>query len=148
MTIWNKQASIEELNNWAQDTLISHINIKFSKLGPDFLTAIMPVSEKTRQPMGILHGGASCVLSETVGTAAAHLAADSNKTCVGLELNINHIKKVSQGEIEAIASPLHIGRSTQVWEIKIFNSQKELIAAARLTVAVVEIKNVSKQKTP
>ena len=147
MTLWIKKFSLKQLNAWSQNTLISHLKIRFTEIGPDFLAATLPFHQITSQPMGILHGGASCVLMETVSTAAAFLAAPENKTCVGLELNINHLKKVTGGIVEAIATPLHVGRSTQVWEARLYN-QKTLIAAGRLTVAVLEMANVDEQKIP
>lgn len=99
----------------------------------------MPVDHRTKQPLGILHGGASCVLAETVGNAAANYCVDvNNKTCVGLEINVNHIRAVQSGIVTGIAKPLHIGRTTQVWEIRIYNEGKQLTAVSRLTVAVLD----------
>lgn len=101
------------------------------------MTARMPADRRTNQPMGIVHGGATAALAETVASAAANYCVEKGKICVGLELNINHIRAVSAGFVTAVTKPLHIGKSTQVWEIKIVNEARQLISAARLTLAVI-----------
>ena len=139
VTIWKVPVDIEELNRRAQHTLCSHLGIRFIEVGGDFLKATMPVDEKTKQPMGILHGGASCALAETVGSAAANYCLDpQHQVAVGLEININHLRPMYSGVITAIAKPFHLGNTTQVWEIKIFTSQQKLVAIARHTVAVID----------
>lgn len=139
--IWALPVTTDEINRRAKNTLSDHLGIEFIEIGDDHLTAAMPIDQRTIQPMGILHGGASCVLAETVGSAAANYCVDQNtKVCVGLDININHIRSVRSGHVEGVAKPLHIGKSTHVWEIKIYNEQKELIAVSRLTMAVIERK--------
>lgn len=122
-----------------KNSLIDHLGIKFMKVEEDALHATMPVDAKTMQPMQILHGGATAALAETVANAAANFCVDfSKQVCVGLELNVNHIKSVQAGFVTAIARPLHLGRTTQVWDIRIYNDQNRLTAASRLTVAILE----------
>jgi len=132
-----KEVSLEQLNASSANTLVAHLNIIYTKIEKDRLYATMPVDHRTKQPMGILHGGASVVLAETVGTMAAYLMVDREKYyCVGLSINANHMHKVLSGHVEAEARPLHIGRSTHVWQIHIHNAEQKLVCASRLTVAV------------
>jgi len=139
--IWQASLTLAELNQRSRSTLSEHLGIEFTEIGENYLSATMPVDHRTIQPMGALHGGASCALAETVASAAANFCVDSKiKVCVGLDLNINHIRAVRSGKITAIASPLHLGKTTQVWEIKIYNEEKKITSAARLTMAVLEIK--------
>ncbi len=135
--IWKMQVTAEEINHRCRNTLCDHLGIEFIEVGDDFMTARMPVDQKTNQPMGIMHGGASAALAETVASAAANYCVEKGKICVGLELNINHIRAVGSGFVEAVAKPLHLGKNTQVWEIKIINEAKQLVSAARLTIAVI-----------
>ena len=129
--------TLPALNAISRNTLIAHLWIEYTKLGPDMLCARMPVDERTKQPMGILHGGASVVLAETVGSMAANLVVDRDKYyCVGLEINANHIKKATGGYVHGKATALHIGKSTHVWQIHITDDQDQLICTSRLTVAV------------
>lgn len=129
--------TLSDLNAISRNTLIAHLGIEYTELGPDRLCAKMPVDERTKQPMGILHGGASVVLAETVGSMAANLVVDRDKYyCVGLEINANHIKKATGGYVHGQATPLHIGKATHVWQIHITDGQEQLICASRLTVAV------------
>lgn len=114
------------------------LGIKFIEIGDDFLKATMPVTARTKQPIGILHGGANVALSETVASTAANAVIDLNQFfCVGLEINANHIHSVKEGEVTAIASPLHLGRSTQVWQVKIFNEKGRLTCISRMTASVI-----------
>jgi 1,4-dihydroxy-2-naphthoyl-CoA hydrolase len=137
--IWTTPITLEEINRRCKNTLSSHLGIEFSEIGDEHLSAAMPIDTRTLQPMGIMHGGASAALAETVASAAANYCIDpAQKVCVGLDLNINHIRAVRSGTVTGIARPLHLGRTTQVWEIKIYNEQKQLISAARLTLAVIE----------
>ena len=137
--IWITPLSLDEINKRARNTLCDHLGIEFTEVGDDHLTASMPVDERTCQPMGILHGGATCALAETVGSAAANYCIDqSQKVCVGLDINANHLRPVRSGSIShAVAKPLHLGKTTQVWEIKIYNESKQLISVSRLTMAVI-----------
>ena len=135
--IWTILVTPEEINHRCRNTLCDHLGIEFIEVGDDHMVARMPVDRRTNQPMGIVHGGATAALAETVASAAANYCVDAGKVCVGLDLNINHIRAVSSGFVLAIAKPLHLGKSTQVWEIKITNEAKQLISAARLTIAVI-----------
>jgi len=136
--IWITPISIEEINKRARNTLSDHLGIEFTEVGDDHLAASMPVDGRTCQPMGVLHGGASCALAETVGSAAANYCVDqTQKVCVGLDINANHLRPVRVGSsVSAIAKPLHLGKTTQVWEIKIYNESKQLVSVSRLTMAV------------
>jgi 1,4-dihydroxy-2-naphthoyl-CoA hydrolase len=143
-SIWKRELSLDAINQRGKGTLTEHLGIHFNAMGSDYLSAIMPIDQRTIQPMGILHGGATCALAETVGSVAANLCIDlQNHLCVGLDINVNHIRSVKSGMITAIAKPLHLGKTTQVWEIKIYNEEKKLIAASRLTMAVLSKKNPS-----
>jgi 1,4-dihydroxy-2-naphthoyl-CoA hydrolase len=135
--IWKQPISADEINRRCRNTLTDHLGIEFTVVGDDHLVATMPVDQRTLQSMGILHGGATCALAETVGSAAANYCIEANKVAVGLDININHIRQVRTGIITAIARPLHLGKSTQVWEIKVTNEAKQLVAAARLTMAII-----------
>ena len=120
--IWLTPINVEEINTRSRNTLSDHLGIEFTEIGDEHLTATMPIDRRTLQPMGIMHGGASCALAETVGSAAANYCIDQNtKRCVGLEINVNHIRQVRSGTVTGIAKPLHLGRTTQVWDIKIYN---------------------------
>lgn len=122
--IW-KTIDIKELNEWHNNSMQQHVGIEFTEAGDDFLKATMPVDYRTKQPMGLLHGGASVVLAESLGSVASVLCIDSTtQTVVGLEINANHIKTARDGFVTGIAKPIHLGRSTQVWEIKIYNEQE------------------------
>ncbi len=137
--IWITPLTLEEVNFRSKNTLSDHLGIEFTEIGDDHLVATMPVDPRTIQPMGLLHGGATCALAETVGSAAANYCIDqTRKVCVGLDLNINHIRPVRSGMITGIARPFHLGKTTQVWEIKIYNELKQLTAISRLTMAVID----------
>ncbi len=136
--MWFKQTTTQELNDRPKNHLGALIGIKFLELTDNSLSAIMPVDEKTRQPMGILHGGASVVLAETLGSVASSLMIDSDKwMAVGLEINANHLRPVFSGHVKGICTPIHIGNKTHVWDIKIFNDQGKINCISRLTVAIV-----------
>ena len=135
--MWKAPVTCEEINQKCRNTLVDHLGIEFMQMGDDFLSARMPVDRRTCQPMGIVHGGATAALAETVANAAANYCVEKGKICVGLELNINHMRAVYAGFVTAVARPLHLGKSTQVWEIKITNEAGQLTSAARLTIAVI-----------
>lgn len=140
MSIWFENITVEEITQRCKNSLSDHLGIVFTEIGPHSLTATMPIEQQTMQPMGILHGGASAALAETVASAAANYCVDlKKKRCVGLNLFTNHIKAVKQGFVKAIAKPLHLGKSTQVWEIETQDSEKRLISVSRLTLAVIDI---------
>lgn len=143
MSIWfNKNLSLDHLSQLGKGTMGDYMCIEWVELGDDFLKAKMPVDYRTRQPYGLLHGGASCVLSETIGSVASAMVVDhSNFYCVGLEINANHIRSVKDGFVTGLALPLHIGASTHVWDIKIYDEREKLICVSRLTVAVIPRKD-------
>jgi 1,4-dihydroxy-2-naphthoyl-CoA hydrolase len=142
MAIFKSGVSVDYLNAFSKGTLAEHLGIVFITIGDDFLEATMPVDSRTHQPMGLLHGGASVALAETLGSVAATLCVDATKQfCVGLEINANHIRGVQSGFVTGITKPIHVGKKTQVWEIKIVNEQKELVCISRITMAVLDRKN-------
>lgn len=138
MSLWRYKPDLDALNRRSEHTLVERLGIRFVDTGPDWLTASMPVDERTRQAYGILHGGATLALAETVGSVAGNLCVDAERyVCVGLEINANHIRPVRGGVIRATARALHLGSRTQVWEIRVHDERDRLICAARLTLAVV-----------
>lgn len=138
MPIWfNKSITLDDIKNFGMDTMSSYLGMQWIEVGEDFLKLSMPVNEKTRQPYGILHGGASCALAETIGSVASALVIDTEKfICVGLEINANHIRSASNGFVTGHCVPLHIGKSTHVWDIKIYDENEKMICVSRLTVAI------------
>lgn len=138
MAIWFKKFSIEELNRRGDKTMSEFLGIQFTEVGDDYLTASMPVTERTKQPIGILHGGANVVLAETVASTAANAVIDLERFyCVGLEINANHLRSIKEGFVTAITSPIHLGRTTQVWQINIFNEEGKQTCVSRMTAAVI-----------
>jgi len=142
MTIWfDKNVSLESLKTFGKGTMTEHLGVEWVELGRDFFKAKMPVDHRTIQPYGLLHGGASCVLAETIGSVASHLVIDPSEFyCVGIEINANHIRSVKEGFVYGTCSPLHIGSSTHVWDIRITNEEEKLICISRLTVAIMKKK--------
>lgn len=137
MSIWFKKVTPEDLNNLYKKTMVGHLGIEFLEIGSDYIKARMPVDHRTMQPAGILHGGASVALAETLGSMAANLCVDRNrKMCVGLEINANHIRQVRSGLVYGVARPIHIGITTQLWEIQIQNEKDKLVCISRITMAV------------
>lgn len=133
--------SLEQLNFSREQTMVHHLGIEFTKLGEDYLEATMPVDQRTKQPMGLLHGGASVALAETLGSVASLLTLDQTKqACVGLEINANHIKSVRDGKVKGVAKPIHLGKATQIWEIKIYNEAEQLCCISRITMAILDKK--------
>lgn len=142
MGIFSKDITLQSINSLAKNTLAENLGIEFTAIGEDYLEAIMPVDRRTHQPLGLLHGGASVALAETLGSVAAACCLDPAKQfCVGLDINANHIRGVQQGFVKGITRPVHIGKKTQVWEIHITNEQKELVCISRITMAVLDKKN-------
>ena len=134
-----KELTLERLNSINENTLASHIGIEFTEIGSDYLVARMPVDKRTTQPYNILHGGASLVLSETLGSQAAAVLLDLDKQYpVGLEVNANHIKSISSGYVYGRVTPIHIGRSTHIWETRITDEENNLICISKLTVAILD----------
>ena len=141
--IWKQPFNEEILNSLSQNCMVSHLGIEFTSFGPDFLTAKMPVDYRTKQPDGILHGGASVVLAETLGSVAATLCLEDfeHTSIVGLEINANHLRSVRDGFVVGKATPVKIGKRIQVWNIDINGEDEKLICTSRLTVAVIQSKN-------
>ncbi|KLD77976.1 hotdog fold thioesterase [Xanthomonas hyacinthi] len=128
---------LDALNAAARDTLIAHLGIVFTEAGPDWLRATMPVDARTLQPYGLLHGGASVALAETLGSSAGNLCVEPDRICVGLEINANHLRAARAGTVTGTARPLHVGRATQVWEIRIEDAAGKPVCVSRLTLAVI-----------
>ena len=121
--------------------MVGHLDIEYTEVGKDFLCGKMPVNEKTKQPMGVLHGGASVVLAETLGSVAANCCVDmDNEFCVGLDINANHIKSATKGFVHGKATAIHLGKRTQVWQIIITDDEGELVCVSRLTMSVLKKK--------
>jgi 1,4-dihydroxy-2-naphthoyl-CoA hydrolase len=137
--IWfNKELSTEHLAPLGKDTMGEYLGIEWKEVGANFLKASMPVDHRTKQPYGLLHGGASCVLAETLGSVASAMVVDHTKFyCVGLEINANHIRSAKEGYVTGVATPLHLGANTHVWDIKIYDQKDKLVCVSRLTVAVI-----------
>jgi 1,4-dihydroxy-2-naphthoyl-CoA hydrolase len=149
MAIWQIQTTAEALNAHSRTTLIEHLGIEFLEIGADYIRARMPVNHATVTPAGILHGGASAALSETLGSVAANLCIDpAKKSCVGLEINANHIRPVANGYVYGITRPIHLGNATQIWEIRITNEQNKLVCISRLTIAVLKNEGMSRLRRP
>ncbi len=132
--------TLDELNSMSSGTIAEHIGIIFTEIGDDFLVAKMPVDHRTHQPMKLLHGGASVVLAETLGSVASYLSIEKplQKKVVGLEINANHVRAVHSGEVVGKVTPIHIGRSTHIWDIRITTVEGKLVCISRLTVAVLD----------
>ena len=138
MSIWRTAATPAELNERGSRTLPGYLGIRITEIGPDFLRATMPVNEHTHQPFGVLHGGASVALAETVGSLAATLCIEPQYMALGQDINANHVRSVSSGLVTATARPFHLGRASHVWHIEIRDEQERLVCVSRLTMAVVE----------
>ena len=138
--IWfNKNLQLADITPLVKGNMAEHIGIEWIAIGENTLEAKMPVDHRTIQPFGLLHGGASCVLAETLGSVASALVIDTSVFfCVGLEINANHVRSAREGFVKGIASPLHIGSSTHVWDIKIYDEKERLVCVSRLTVAVLK----------
>lgn len=138
MAVWKRAVNLDGLQKWNKDTAAERLGIEFTGFGDDWLAARMPVDTRTVQPYGILHGGASVLLAETVGSCAAALCVEEGQgQCVGLDINANHLRAASTGWVTATARPFHIGRTTQVWEIQIVDEAGKMVCISRLTMAVV-----------
>ncbi|GGK71302.1 hotdog fold thioesterase [Rufibacter glacialis] len=131
--------TLEQLNAWNKNTLGEHLGMEYTEIGDDYLIGRMPVDHRTHQPLGLLHGGASVALAETLGSVGATMFLDLDKQyCVGLEINANHIKSVRSGYVYGKATALHVGRKTQVWEIRITSEAGDLVCISRITMAVLD----------
>lgn len=140
--MFDKNIELAHLQEISKNTMVEHLGIEFLELGKNYIRAKMPVDHRTHQPMGLLHGGASLVLAETLGSVGSTIIVDKNKShCVGLEINANHVKSVRSGFVIGKATPIHLGKKTHVWDIKITNEQNDLVCVSRLTVAIIKKKN-------
>lgn len=138
MSLWKQSADVDAVNRWNAHTATQALGIVVTEIGADYVCGTMPVDERTRQPFGLLHGGASVLLAETLGSLAANLCLDpQQEVAVGLDINANHLRAVTAGQVTGTARPLHVGRTTQVWEIRIVTDKDELCCISRLTMAVV-----------
>ena len=138
MSIWFQDFTLNDLQRISVNTMVEHLGIEFTEIGPDFIKAKMPVDKRTVQPAGLLHGGASVSLAETLGSVGAYLCVDPAKyDCVGIEINANHLRPMRQGFVIGSARPLHLGGRIQVWEIRISNEQEQPVCVSRITIAVV-----------
>ncbi len=138
MTIWRSLRSLEELNSGSAGTMLEHLGIEFTEISDDFIRGTMPVDGRTRQPYGVLHGGASVALAETLGSTGATMCVDATQyQCVGQEINANHVRPVHAGLVTGTARPVHLGGRTHVWVIEIANEAGKLVCTSRLTMAVI-----------
>ncbi len=138
-SLWKTQPDLEAMNALSANTMGETLSMIFINVGDDFIEATMPVNKHTHQPYGLLHGGASAALAETVGSVASSLCIDTDKQiCVGIEINCNHVRGKKSGIVTARAEPLHIGATTHVWDIKIRDEREKLICVSRLTVAILK----------
>lgn len=139
MSIWFRPYTLDELQRLNTGSLAGHLDIRFTEIGPDYLRGTMPVDERTRQPFGLLHGGASVSLAETLGSVAANCCVDGPKFyCVGQEINANHLRSARSGQVTGTARPVHLGSRSQVWDIRIEDDQGRLTCVSRLTMSVLE----------
>jgi len=137
--IFPEYLELDALNSMGDGCMIEHLGIRFTEIGDNYLLATMPVDERTKQPLGLLHGGASVALAETMGSLGATLCLDLNKQyAVGLEINTNHIKSAKQGVVTGKAVPIHTGKRTHVWSIEIKNEEDQLVAVSRITMAILD----------
>lgn len=145
MAIWKKTATLEQLNDLCKGTMCEHVGMVITEIGDDYLKATLPVDERTRQHMGIIHGGASVVLAETIGSIGSGLCCPDDHHIVGLDINANHVRAGKPPYVTGIARPLHLGSTTMVWDIRIYNTDDKLVCVSRLTCAV--LRNRPDRKT-
>lgn len=139
ISFWKTTDTIEDINALSANTMAEMMEVTFTEIGDNYLKATMPVTDKVKQPYGLLHGGASAALAETIGSVASWLCIDRAKQiCVGMEINCNHIRGKKEGIVTATVAPLHIGATTHVWDIKIHDEREKLVCVSRLTVAILK----------
>ena len=138
-SIWKKELNLEEMNRFTKNTIVENTGIVFIEKGVSYLKASMPVDKRTRQPLGILHGGASAVLAETLGSMASYMTLEEGCDSVGLELKANHIKSAKSGYVTGVAEPVHLGKTTQIWDVKIKNEDERLVCISRLTLLILNL---------
>lgn len=137
--IWKNEIDLQQLNKWSVNTMVQHIGIEFTGFGDDYLEARMPVDHRTHQPYGLLHGGASVVLAETIGSVASALVVDVNtQAAVGIEVNANHIKSLKSGFVIGRVTPVKLGHTLHVWNIEIKDEEGSLVCVSRLTCAIIK----------
>lgn len=139
MSIWKNKGTAEILNVGNKNTMVEHLGIEITEVGEDYIKGTMPVDERTKQPYGLLHGGASAVLSETLGSIAANMCVDINTHyAVGLDISATHLKSATNGIVTGICKPIKIGRKVQVWQTQLFNDKNQMICDSKLTVMVLQ----------
>ena len=139
MSIWFRPYTLDEIQSYSRGSMVEHLDLRFTEIGADFLRGTLPVDGRTTQPFGLLHGGASVVLAETLGSVAASHCVDLDRFhCVGLEINANHLRAARSGPVTGTARPVHLGRRSQVWEIRIEDEAGKLTCISRLTVSVLD----------
>jgi 1,4-dihydroxy-2-naphthoyl-CoA hydrolase len=137
VSIWKQTTDLDRINGWNRNTLVEHLGMLVTEVGDDFVRGTMPVDARTKQPFGLLHGGASVALAESLGSLAGNLCIDTSEMAVGLDINANHVRAATSGVVTGTARVLHLGRTTQVWEIRIEDERARLVCISRLTLAVV-----------
>jgi 1,4-dihydroxy-2-naphthoyl-CoA hydrolase len=138
MSIWKQPPDLVHINKWIAGSMLDHLGMRITEVGDDYLRGTMPVSARTKQPFGLLHGGASVALAESLGSLAGTMCLDATREmAVGLDINANHLRAITEGTVTGTARPLHLGRTTQVWEIRIEDERGKLVCISRLTLAVV-----------
>jgi len=137
-SIWKKEISLDILNSFSDETMVERIGIQFTEIGPDFLRASMPVDARTHQPLGLLHGGASAALIETLGSVGATWTVSPEEYCVGLEINANHVRSVRSGTVTGTATSIHRGSKIHVWQVEIRTEDGKLVSTGRITLAVLK----------
>jgi len=138
VSLWKQPTDLDRINAWNAHSLVEHLGMRVTEVGEDYVRGTMPVDARTKQPFGLLHGGASVALAESLGSLAGNLSLDpAAEMAVGLDINANHVRAVTEGNVIGTARPLHIGRSTQVWEIRIEDERGKLVCISRLTLAIV-----------
>lgn len=139
MNIWAHPLTIESLNKMSENTLVSHLDIKITDIGPDYLEGTMPVDKRTHQPFGLLHGGASCVLAESLGSIAANCCIDTKEyMAVGQHIEATHLRSATTGIVKGKAKPINLGKSSQAWRIEIFNEEGKLLCDSKIIMAIVK----------
>lgn len=139
MSIWFRSFTLDEIQSYSRGSMVEHLDLRFTEIGPDYLRGTLPVDGRTSQPFGRLHGGASVVLAETLGSVAATHSVDMEQFhCVGLEINANHVRAARTGRVTGTARPVHLGRRSQVWEVRIEDEAGKLTCISRITVAVLD----------
>jgi 1,4-dihydroxy-2-naphthoyl-CoA hydrolase len=137
VSIWKQTTDLDRINAWNRDSLVEHLGMVVTEVGDDFVRGTMPVDARTKQPFGLLHGGASVALAESLGSLAGNLCIETSEMAVGLDINANHVRSATSGVVTGTARVLHLGRTTQVWEIRIEDERARLVCISRLTLAVV-----------